>query len=396
MSRETKTNKIKVGILITKPGQEKKKEELIHCASRTRPWLDVNIPSHLRINNSKNKKCVPGDVSVGLYMQHKDPKIEIDFIKPNEITEKRLKGNLINFMVIYDLLESFHTDKDKKRKNFRKVTKILSKAKNIYPSFEYQQFVNDKSKYLEYFTKKKVNVIPTFKVSCETLKEKRIDGTIKHIINHVKKRPWNGKFIAKPIFGQESIDFKAFKDGLDDESLQKTEKELKKYLNKIMVDRTVKYPGILIQKYIEGFDEKKPEIRMYFFDENYKYSIITHDGKVDLPTVEKGKMKVNNLNELKKFAKKILDKTPGINIGGTKLPKALTRIDIACDDKFGKPWIVNEIEFVPSLYVEDVKKIPEIYLGDAFLKIVNKFNHTAPTGRRRTHSKKSKRTLKSS
>lgn len=373
-----KNKKIKVGILTTKPQSEKKKDELIVCfnnKNKKRPWLNnITIPSKFKVKNGKKQTCIGGDVSVGYYMQYKNPKIEIDFIPPEEITQERLKKNVINFMVIYDLLESFHTDKDRiNRKQFKRHANILSKAKNIYPNFSFQRLVNDKSRYIHHLAKKKVNVIPTFRVSCEDIKKNGVRGTIKNIIKQVEKRKdWDGKFITKPIFGQESIDFNAYTKGLDEKNKVKTEKELHRYFNKITNGSKIKYPGIIVQKYIEGFDKKKPEIRMYFFDEDYKYSVITHDGKVSIPTAEKGKLKVKPLTELQKFAKRTLKATPKVKVNGKTLPKALMRIDIACNDKFEKPWIINEIEFVPSLYVEDVKKIPEIYLGDAFLKIVNK------------------------
>lgn len=364
--------KIRVGILITKPRLEALKDELVCYHKQKRPWLKDIPKTKTKLYTTRNKKvCVPGDVSVGLYMLYKNPDLELDFIPPEQITHERLKKNRINFMVIFDLLESFHSDKDKKnRKHFIKHADVLRKANNVYPNFSFQKLVNDKSKYIRHLAKKQIDVIPTFKVSCDQIKKYGIPLTAQKIMKDVEKKSWNNKFIIKPIFGQESIDFNAFTNGLDGKNKDITEKRLHRYLKKISNGSKVKYPGIIVQKYIEGFDKKKPEIRMYFFDENYKYSVITHDGKVDTPTAEKGKLKVKPLNELENFARKTLKATPKVKVNGKTLPKALMRIDIACNDRFKKPWIVNEIEFVPSLYVEDVKTIPEIYLGDAFLKIV--------------------------
>ena len=330
-------------------------------------------------------------------MKSQNKNIEIDFIKPKDITPKRLKKNDINFMIIYDLLEAFHNDKNDQKKEFTRIARIISKAPNIYPNFNYQKFINDKSKYIEYLKKKKVPIIPTFKITCDKIKELGFKKAAEHIIKRVKKNNWK-KFITKPIFGQESIDFYAYKQGYD-----KAKTELVKYLKKISgikycqnkkikikKIKKIKYPGILIQEYLEGFDKDKPEIRMYFFDnDNYKYSVITHNGKVDLPTSEFGKLKISSkkLNDLKRFAKQILKKTPEIKINSIVLPKAMTRIDIATSNSFGKPYNVNELEFVPSLYVQDVlKTIPEIHLGNAFNKVLKKY--TAESKRKKKLSKK--------
>ena len=362
---------IRVGILITKPRLEAKKDELVCYHRQKRPWLKDIPKTKTKLYTTKNKKvCVPGDVSVGLYMLYKNPGLELDFIPPEEITHERLKKNTINFMVIFDLLESFHSDKGVNKNEFKNLAETLLKAKNIYPNFSFQKLINDKSNYISYFAKKKIKVIPTFKVLSADIKQS-ISKTTKKIIKEVEKRKhWNGKFITKPIFGQESIDFYAYTNGLDGNNKSQTERELTKYFEKIVNGSKVQYPGVIIQKYIEGFDKKNPEIRMYYFNGYYKYSVITHDGKVSLPTTEKGKLKINNFEKLLKFSKKVLNNLPHIKVNGTILPKALIRIDVACNIGFKEPFYLNEVEFVPSMYVEDVKTIPEIYLGDAFLKIL--------------------------
>merc|ERR1711963_86133 len=51
------------------------------------------------------------------------------------------------------------------------------------------------------------------------------------------------------------------------------------------------------------------------------------------------------------------------------LPKLLTRVDMGClrNGSFD-PWI-NEVEFVPSLYVEDHNKPVDASLGDQMMRI---------------------------
>jgi len=62
------------------------------------------------------------------------------------------------------------------------------------------------------------------------------------------------------------------------------------------------------------------------------------------------------LDELKRTADKIIEKLPALEMpDGTCLPRLLTRLDMGymINGEF-KPF-VNEVEFVPSLYVENVK-----------------------------------------
>lgn len=352
---------LKIGILLTRPKAEFKKDELCNIKSNNRPWLknifDSKIHKKLSIKNRKGQQCVPGDVSIGMYILDNWNNVEVDFITPEDINPKRLRDNHINFMVIYDLLESFHVDDKKIYENF---VKTLAHADNIYPPYNYQKFINNKCSYIKHLSKVDENlVIPTHCITMTNWKRIGTKNCRKLIQRIVKEREW-GRFIAKPVFGQESIDFKNFGYG-------KNDTQIDKYID--MCFKTKKYPGIIFQKYIEGFDKTKPEIRMYYIGNQYKYSVITNDKTVKIPRDEQGTADVPNKNGLKSFTKKVVNDLPGIEIQGVTLPRLLTRVDVACEHKFAKPWIVNEVEFVPSLYIEDINIIPEPDLGDQMVNI---------------------------
>jgi len=97
---------LKVGIVLNYKNAEKKKDELI----------DINSESYLQLAKEKkysslcitrkNKKCVPADVAIGLYLESQG--VIVDYINPDDISVRRFKKNDIVFVVIYDLLESFH------------------------------------------------------------------------------------------------------------------------------------------------------------------------------------------------------------------------------------------------------------------------------------------------
>ena len=104
---------LKIGIVLNYKNAEKKKDEL-YCVDKY-PWLKMAIESkynELTILNNKKKLCVPADVGIGLFLEslNRDPsvKITVDYITPDDISLARFNKNDIVFVVIYDLLESFH------------------------------------------------------------------------------------------------------------------------------------------------------------------------------------------------------------------------------------------------------------------------------------------------
>lgn len=348
--------KIRIGIILTRPASEKKKDELCNIQSTKRPWLK-NINENKFIIRRGNKQCVAADVSIGKYIKWNWKGVEIDLIPPEEISTKRFKTNDINFLLIYDLLESYHTDQ---RRIFNKFEKTLKECDNVYPPYYYQKLINNKCLYINHLDKKNCPVIPTFCINTQTFQKFGYKKTMKMIDDKVKEKKWE-KFIGKPVFGQESIGFKKFD--------KFTEKTVGKYIK----NGFGKWPGIVFQKYIPGFDKQDPEIRMYFVGNKYQYSVITNDKTVRTPRDENGTQDVPDKEKLVKKAKETISKLPKIRMKNIELPRLLTRVDIACKPRFAKPWRINEIEFVPSLYIENVDSIPEINLGDQMVHIARTF-----------------------
>lgn len=345
---------VNIGIILTRKNAEKKKDELVNIQSHKRPWLKLASEyKHLTVKRG-NKICVPGDVSIGLYILWNWNNVNVDFILPTEISPSRLKKNDLNFMLIYDLVESFHVDN---KKLFEKFRDTIKNADNVYPPYYYQKMINNKCLYINHLGKKKCPVIPTYCVTKETFSKYGKKRAIEEIKSKVSK--WE-KFIAKPVYGQESIDFKKFNNF--------SEKTVSNYVSKGFK----KYPGLIFQKYIDGFDKSNPEIRMYFVGNDYKYSVITNDKTVKIPKSEMGTENVQGHSELIRKGKEIMGKLPQIKIKGKNVPRLLTRVDIGCEKNYKKPWLLNEVEFVPSLYIENVNFIPEISLGDRMVEITKK------------------------
>ena len=352
---------IKIGIVLNYKNAEKKKDEL-YCSSKNRPWLNLDDSIKDFTIMRKNKRCVPADVAIGIYLEsYKDPEIQIkvDYITPDDISIARFKSNDIVFIIIYDLLEAFHLSDKSKFENFKHT---LKNSPNVYPPYNYQKFINNKCTYYRYLADKKIPVAPTHCITKEKWVKRDSESYVNKLISKVNHNKWES-IIAKPVYGQESKDFAKFKD------LNKN--RIKNYLSK----NIPKYKSIIIQEYIPGFDKDNPEIRTYFIDGIYAYSVVTTKYLVETPTQEGGKYKIptNHWNYLMKFSKKVMDSLPKLNLPGLHRNPILTRIDIGSGLKdVPYTYFVNEVEFVPSLYIEDqnfpvVEEIAKSLLKVAFL-----------------------------
>jgi len=185
------------------------------------------------------------------------------------------------------------------------------------------------------------------------------DRVIAKILTKIRNENW-GKFIAKPVLGQESKSCRTFRPS----------DNLQKMFMKYVVSTLKKYPGLIFQKFIDGFGQsvEVPEVRTYWVGQEYQFSMIATKKKIYCLAGEGGKPqgrkqngdmrlpKLANLDTLKDIAKRVLDVLQtkvSRNSDGVTLPLLMTRVDMGVmrDGEFN-PW-VNEVEYVPSYYVED-------------------------------------------
>ena len=229
----------------------------------------------------------------------------------------------------------------------------------MYPPYQYQKFINNKCIYYKYLANKGLPVAPTQCITKEKWYTRNPKMYISNLISKMKHNKWES-IIAKPVYGQESKDFAKFlackKNGLECQ---------KKHLLNYFAKNIPKYKSIVIQEYIKGFDKSNPEIRTYFINGKYYYSIITTSDDVEQPIQEGGKYLIPNdkWKYAMELAKRVMDSLPKIDLS-SKYP-ILTRIDIG-SGLIGVPHtlFINEVEFVPSLYIEDqnnpvIEKIAE-------------------------------------
>jgi hypothetical protein len=352
---------LRIGIVLNYKEAEKKKDELMRIDKYD--WLK-NTEEHFVILRKK-KRHIPADVAIGKYIENNYNNVVIDYIVPDEISTRRFKQNDIVFVIIYDLLECFHLS-DTTR--FNKFKNALKNSNNIYPPYKYQKFINNKCSYYKYLADHDIPVAPTHCVSKDKWFTRNKDQYTQKIIDKVKNNGWKS-IIAKPVYGQEAIDFAKFT-SCKNNSLQCKKPKLKKYFA-----RTVEhYKDIVIQEYIEGFDKENPEIRAYFINGAYMYSIITTESIVATPIQEGGRFKLSNekYNYLRYFTQEVMDTLPKLDLPGELANPIVTRIDVGSGLK-GVPYeyFINEIEFVPSLYIEDHSEPVVECIGDSLVKVGN-------------------------
>ena len=367
---------LNIGIVLNYKHAEKKKDELYSINKF--PWLSIATGEKYKdfTIRKKNKVYVPADVAIGLFLENLSSvaggnvKIIIDYITPDEISVQRFNKNDLVYIIIYDLLESFHLSDKSKFENFKHT---LQHCDNVYPPYEYQKFINNKCTYYKYLEKKRIPVAPTHCITRKKWLKKDSDSYTYKLLNKVKDNNWKS-IIAKPVYGQESKDFAKFVTPTTCDSCENNidtqHSRLKKYLSR----NIPKYKSIVIQEYIPGFDKSNPEFRTYFIDGVYAYTVITTDKIVATPRQEGGKYQVPSAhwNYVMRFAKRVMDSLPKFNLPKHLRSPILTRIDIGSGLE-GVPYtyFVNEVEFVPSLYIEDqdfpvVEEISKSLLEVAF------------------------------
>jgi len=324
------SKKVKIGIIMTYPRLEVKKEEIISYHDKNRPWLKLSPDKFVverkfrrerKLTTGRHplgKRGLPTDVATACYIHyaHAGKGVEVDMIQPHEISKERLAENDLNFLMIYDLLESFHTDKSKDKKLYNALKECLDADVNIFPPLAYQELIYSKIKYYNYLKEQNVPIAPTFTMTAEEYKQLGAEKAMVKVFAMLEAEKWP-RFICKPVYGQEGIDATFF------EPTHK--KSLARYFERCMN----KYPGIIMQKEIPDFgnSKKSPELRMYYVGSNYQYAVCANDNCIVRPTAEGGSLDTP-LDNLKRSSRKILKKLPQIVMkNGKKLPRLLTRLD---------------------------------------------------------------------
>jgi hypothetical protein len=344
---------MKIGILLT-PFKEEQIQKQEYVEKANRDWL-TNLSRKDTIV-IKNKEYTTDDISIFKYLKAKyhNKKEKHEFIAipgDSENLKSQIESCDIVFLLIFDVLEAFHTHSEYNFSNIKKIFKLP----NVFPPFPYQDLINKKNKYYKFLQEKSINVLPFLYISAGEIR-----NDMKSCIDKIKAMELGDdrKFIGKPIFGQESVDFEVFS------------KNTKKYRIEKYLDRIKNmYPGCIFQPFKRGYD-RFGEYRVFFIGDSIEYCVRTktvndefqYEVVFSRNTSLKDKslqfaknVNINVVKNIFKFCKSIFDKLPVFTCFGNDIPKLLTRMDISCCHN--NSYFVAEIEFVPSLYSDRVDNL---------------------------------------
>lgn len=270
------------------------------------------------------------DVAIAMTVKLYYDNIKVDIIKPNELSITRLKKNDVNFPLGYDIINyNIGVPYVKKFNNDSGYNKLLqiykSKNSKIFPPYKHLEFIWNKDKYMKYY-KNKIPINPTIIVN----KNKNIQTLIKDI----QSKKWN-TFIIKPIGATTADGFTKF---------ILSDKDLYIKLNEYFDSNY--YSKFLIQELINGFT-KYGEIRMYWIDNKYSYSVNTIDKGYEY--IVKPVTNKDRLSICKSIGETVIDKLPPIIINNKKIKPVMIRTDMVCclnnNPLSSNQYYLNELEY---------------------------------------------------
>lgn len=218
-------------------------------------YNDLQARDYIRKNGSK---YVTDDISIYYYLKDKyGKKHSFILIKgDDENIENIVKSCDVVFLLIFDILEAFHTLPKEK---FEKIQNVFS-LPNVFPPYAYQKLINHKNLYYDYLSQHDITVVPTLYISSQDFLND--PQTCVEKVLSMSRGDMNS-FIGKPIYGQESIDFQLF-----DEYTRSN--HIHKYLERI----SALYKGCVFQPFIKSLSEDG-EYRVFYIGKKYVYTIKT-------------------------------------------------------------------------------------------------------------------------
>jgi len=240
--------------------------------------------------------------------------------------------------------------------------------------------------YYNYFHEKGIPIAPTITITRQQWKDRvaKLAGkggalaATAEVIDEIRRRGIE-KYICKPEYGQEACALKCF---WPDSKVEDVKDHLEWNFGA--------FPGIIIQENIDNFgeNEKCPELRMYFAGHEYQYTTVLFDKGCKTLVHEGGTLKLpSNIDFLscKALATRTVKCMPDITLKrdgrNVVMPKLLTRVDVGTvRNGIFNPW-VNEVEFVPSLFLEHHQHPMDSRLGEEMVRITKLYVRSAKTRR---------------
>ncbi len=261
----------------------------------------------------KNEKGVV-DIDVAVpYFISLNYNVDVDIIKPGEMTKKRLLNNDINFCIGFDLITAAYNHGSKVYNLANHVFRNW-KSFNIYPSWKLQNFIYEKGSYLKKLEKAGIPVAPTIDFKGGRVTKKRVSA----LIDQIQKKGWE-QFIIKPQGG-------AWSDGivkLSTEEVSEDPKILTGYF------KQYKFKSYVIQEVMKGF-AKFWEIRLFWYNGKFAYAIANKAPPATGADEIVAKKLPSQVAACKKIGRKLLKLLPKVGGKGHNKPPVILRTDFGC------------------------------------------------------------------
>ena len=328
---------------------------------RVRPRPRFNWPGMTKTS----QEHVSADVAIAWYIHKYYPDIIVDFISPGDISLVRLQSNLCNFIIGYDILDAMCEG----RAIVETVTHAFKLCGNIIPSWDVQESIYMKSKYMKEAIRLGVPIAPTI------FAPKEIRDPLQ-LLKDIKIRGWQ-YFVIKQSYNFGSAGFIKFSVAACEENPVPLFNYFQKYEN---------CPEFIVQEFISGFC-RNWEVRCFWFNSKFQYAIANR------AAVSCGKNEENNiisekdiplefLENAKRVGEQALAALPILEVHNQPLGMTLVRTDVGCadckvDDKDThwdpnvKTFFLNEIEYGGTTYfcrILDFDSMPmygELYASKA-------------------------------
>jgi hypothetical protein len=338
------------------------------------PSFLKDMPDKYRVDPKSHEylmDCAPGtkgqahcDVALAWYIQKHFDDIDVDIITPEEISVQRLHANDVNFTMGYN---GVNVCVENNASGARKM-KAFKTAKNIYPTWEAEDFILQKSKYMKACIDAGVPMAPTI----FSLKGKRSPT---QLLKQIKERGWK-TFVLKQSESGFSLGFMK----LTVEQCEKDGSILARYFTDY-----AHCPEFIVQEAIEGFT-RNWETRCFWFNGKFLYAIANmaavsvKDSKERIVT---GKdIPKEFLENAKRIGAQAIKVLPLLKTGGAPVQNILVRTDIGCSDSQlydkdnnwdpkKKTFFLNEIEpssttyFVRHLKFDCIPMYAKLYADKA-------------------------------
>lgn len=306
----------------------------------------VDPESHEYLKNCKKgtKGQAHADVAIPWYIHKNYSDIEVDIIFPEDITVERLRANMVNFIVGYDVINAVFEGEDR----FQEMTHAFKSAGNLMPSWEVQEFIYMKSRYMNRLKELGVPMAPT-------LFAYKGERSPEALLSQIRDRGWK-TFVMKQSYMAFSLGFKK----LTVAECEADPKILEEYF-----EEHADCPEYVVQEAVEGF-VRNWETRCFWFNGKFLYAIANRaavssdDGKEHIVTGDD--IPEEFLENAKRIGEQALKCLPELKApDGQSIPMTLIRTDIGCSDSQlhdkdcdwdpnGKTFFLNEIEYGGTTY----------------------------------------------